>query len=398
MRFTVGHRNVLILATCQAIVWSSASIMITSVALTGTMLGDESLATLPLGLQFTATMMTTYLASLLMRRVGRRAGFTVGALAGVASGLVSVWAIYAVDFVAFCIGGMLMGVAMSFAQYYRFAAAETADPAFRSRAISLVIAGGVVSALAGPELAKWARDLLEPVLFAGSYAVIALLFVLAGLLLQFLRMPPQVALEAHTPGRPLAVIARQPTYLVAIAGAVIGYGMMMLVMTATPLAMVACGYQFGDATFVIQWHALGMFVPSFFTGWLIARFGVLNIMLAGTVLAAACVAVDLSGTGLMQFWGGLVLVGLGWNFLYIGATTLLTESYRPEERAKAQGLNDSLVFGLVALTSFGSGWLQSHYGWAAVNLAGLPPLALVILGLLWLRGRRSRIAGVADAR
>lgn len=390
-------RNVLILAMCQAVVWSSASVMITSVALTGTMLGDDALATLPLGLQFVATMLTTYLASLFMRRVGRRAGFTLGALAGVASGLISVWAIYAGSFVLFCVGGMFMGVAMSFAQYYRFAAAEAADAAFRSRAISLVIAGGVVSALAGPELAKWARDLLEPVLFAGSYAVIAALFLIAALLLQFLRLPQAPDVEVKSAGRPLAAIAAQPVYVVAVAGAVIGYGMMMLVMTATPLAMVACGYQFSDATFVIQWHALGMFLPSFFTGWLIARFGVVNIMLAGTALAAACVAVDLSGTGLLQFWGGLVLVGLGWNFLYIGGTALLTEAYRPEERAKAQGLNDTLVFGLVALTSMGSGWLQNRFGWDAVNLAGLPPLVLVILGLLWLRARLARIAGRAEA-
>ena len=173
MKVSRAHRNVAILALCQAIVWSSASVMITSVALTGQMLGDESLATLPLGLQFTATMLSTFPASLFMNRVGRRAGFTVGAIAGVASGLISVWAIYAQSFVGFCVGGLFMGVAMSFAQYYRFAAAETAGEAFRSRAISLVIGGGVVSALAGPELAKWARDLFEPVLFAGSYAVIA---------------------------------------------------------------------------------------------------------------------------------------------------------------------------------------------------------------------------------
>lgn len=350
MRVSLAHRNVAILALCQAIVWSSASVMITSVALTGQMLADESLATLPLGLQFTATMLSTFPASLLMNRVGRRAGFTLGALAGFASGVISVWAIYAQSFIGFCLGGLFMGVAMSFAQYYRFAAAETAGDAFRSRAISLVIGGGVVSALAGPELAKWARDLFEPVLFAGSYAVIAGLFVAAGLLLQFLRIPLPPPVETRARGRPLGEIARQPVYLVAVGGAVVGYGMMMLVMTATPLAMVACGYQFGDATFVIQWHALGMFLPSFFTGHLIARFGVVNIMLTGALLAAGCVVVDLAGIGLVNFWGGLVLVGLGWNFLYIGATSLLTQTYRPEERAKGQGLNDSLVFGLVAVT------------------------------------------------
>jgi len=384
----LAHRNVLILALCQAIVWSAASVMIISSSLAATILADPRLATVPLGLHFTASTVTTFAASMLMRRYGRRAGFTLGALAGIGCGAVSVWAIYAGSFVAFCIGGMLFGVAMSFAQYYRFAAAEAADAAFRSRAISLVIAGGVVSALAGPELAEWARDLFAPVLFAGSYLVIGALFAAALVLLQLLRIPQPARSEARAPGRPLSAVARQPVYIVAVLGGVVGYGMMMLVMTATPLAMDACGFAFGDGAFVIQWHALGMFVPSFFTGHLIARFGVVNVMLAGTVLIAGCIAVNLSGISLVHFWLSLFLVGLGWNFLYIGSTSLLTESYRPEERAKAQGLNDSLVFGLVAVTTFSSGWLQSRFGWEAVNLAGVAPVAAVALALLWLRRQR----------
>jgi MFS family permease len=393
MKLTLAHRNVLILSVCQAIVWSSASVMITSSALAAKLMADESLATLPLGLHFTASTLSTFAASMLMRHIGRRAGFTIGAAFGLACGVLSAWAIYAGSFVAFCLGGMLFGVAMAFAQYYRFAAAEAATPAFRSRAISFVIAGGVVSALVGPELAVWARDLLTPVLFAGSYLVIAGLFLLAGLLIQFLRIPLPAAVEEMSGGRPLAVIARQPAYAVAVLGGVVGYAMMMLVMTATPLAMEFCGFSFDDSAFVIQWHALGMFAPSFFTGALIARFGVLNVMTAGAALIAGCIAVDLSGVSLMQFWGGLLLVGLGWNFLYVGSTSLLTEAYRPEERAKAQGLNDSLVFGMVALTTFSSGWLHSSFGWAAVNLAGVVPVAAVILGLLWLRRRRA--AGLA---
>ncbi len=397
MKLSLAHRNVLILALCQAIVWSSASVMIISSALAAKLLADESLATLPLGLQFVATMFSTFAASMLMRRIGRRAGFTIGALSGVACGLLSAWAIYAGSFIVFCLSGLLFGVAMAFAQYYRFAAAEAAEPAFRSRAISLVIAGGVVSALVGPELAVWARDVLSPVLFAGSYLVIAGLFALAGVLLQVLDIPQPVAAERQAGGRPLMVIARQPIYVVALLGGVVGYAMMMLVMTATPLAMEFCGFTFGDSAFVIQWHALGMFLPSFFTGALIARLGVLNVMLAGALLVAACIAVNLSGVTLLQFWAGLVLVGLGWNFLYIGATALLTESYDPNERAKAQGLNDSLVFGMVALTTFSSGWLQSHFGWEAVNLAGVVPLAAVIIGILWLRRRRHLTPGVEPA-
>ncbi len=396
MKLSLAHRNVLILALCQAIVWSSASVMIISSALAAKLLADESLATLPLGVQFTATMLSTFAASMLMRRVGRRVGFTIGSLCGVACGLLSAWAIFAGSFVGFCLSGLLFGIAMAFAQYYRFAAAEAAEPAFRSRAISFVIAGGVVSALVGPALAIWARDLFMPVLFAGSYLVIAGLFGLAGLLLQFLRIAPPAAAEHKSGGRPLSAIVRQPVYLVALMGGVVGHAMMMLVMTATPLAMQFCGFGFDDSAFVIQWHALGMFVPSFFTGALIARFGVLNIMLAGAALIAGCIAVNLSGVSLMQFWGGLVLVGLGWNFLYVGATTLLTEAYRPEERAKAQGLNDSLLFAIVALTTFSSGWLQSSFGWAAVNLAGVAPVTAVVLGLLWLR-RRRRVGLAAEA-
>lgn len=397
MKISLAHRNVLILALCQAVVWSSASVMIISSALAAKLLADESLATLPLGIQFIATMLSTFAASMLMRRIGRRAGFTIGSLSGVACGLLSAWAIYAGSFVVFCLSGLFFGVAMAFAQYYRFAAAEAAEPSFRSRAISLVIAGGVVSALVGPELAIWARDILSPVLFAGSYLVIAGLFALAGLLLQVLRIPAPAAAERLSGGRPLAAIARQPIYVVALMGGLVAYAMMMLVMTATPLAMEFCGFDFADSAFVIQWHALGMFLPSFFTGALIARVGVLNVMLAGALLVAGCIAINLSGVTLLQFWAGLVLVGLGWNFLYIGATTLLTESYAPEERAKAQGLNDSLVFGLVALATFSSGWLQSRFGWQAVNLAGVVPLAAVIVGILWLRRRGPSGLGAARA-
>lgn len=394
---SVALRNVLILALCQALTWSAASIMIISASLTATLLADASLATVPLGLHFTASTLTTFGASMLMRRFGRRAGFTLGAVAGVGCGVVSIWAIYAGSFVAFCLGGMLFGVAMSFAQYYRFAAAEAADAAFRSRAISLVIAGGVLSALAGPELAEWGRDLFAPVLFVGSYAVIAGLFLTAALLVQLLRIPRLSASEAREQGRPLGAVARQPVYLVAVLGGVVGYGMMMLVMTATPLAMEFCGFAFGDSAFVIQWHALGMFVPSFFTGHLIARYGVLNIMLAGTVLIAACIAINLHGVSLVHFWLGLLLVGLGWNFLYVGSTSLLTESYRPEERAKAQGLNDSLVFGLVAVTTFSSGWLQNRFGWEAVNLAGVIPVLAVGAAILWLSRQRSPAGATAAA-
>ncbi|WP_119458322.1 MFS transporter [Rhodospirillaceae bacterium SYSU D60014] len=390
MEASANRRNVLILAACQALAMTGSSLIMTVSALVGQMLAAEkSLATLPLGLQFTATMLTTIPASLLMKQIGRRAGFTVGALIGAIGAGICTMAVFQNSFAGFCVGNALVGVAMGFALFYRFAAADAADERFRSRAISFVMAGGVVAAVSGPELAKWSRDLFEPVIFAGCFLVIAVLWLVAALLLQIVDIPRLTAEERRQSGRPLGEIARQPVFLVAALGGMVGYGMMSLVMTATPLAMVACAHSFRDAAFVIQWHVLGMFAPSFFTGHLIARFGVMNIMLTGVALLAGCVMVNLSGTDVLQFWVALVLLGLGWNFLYIGSTTLLTESYQPAERAKVQALNDFLVFGSVAASSFSSGALQNQFGWEAVNYAIIAPATLVFLAILWLRRRRA---------
>jgi predicted MFS family arabinose efflux permease len=251
------------------------------------------------------------------------------------------------------------------------------------------MAGGVLSAIAGPELAKWSAGLLAPITFAGCFAAIAALHVVALLLLQATRIPAPTALERRESGRPLRQIARQPVFIVAVFGGMIGYAVMALVMTATPLAMVACGFAFPDAAFVIQWHALGMFAPSFFTGRLIARFGVLNIMAIGAVLMLACIGVNLTGVTMLQFWSGLVLLGLGWKFLFIGATTLLTEAYAPAERAKSQALNDFLVFSAVAAAAFFSGAVQGRLGWDGVNLAAIAPVAAALAAIVWLRARRA---------
>lgn len=390
MEIAAVRRNVLILAACQALAMTGASLLITTAALIGQMLAtDKSLATLPLGLQFVATMLTTIPASLLMKRVGRRVGFTVGALVGASGGTISSFAILSGSFAGFCLGNALIGVAMGFALFYRFAAADAADERFRSRAISFVMAGGVVAAISGPELAKWSRDMFEPALYVGCLAVVAALWASAAVLLQFVTIPRPTDAERRAVGRPLGEIVRQPVFVVAALGGMIGYGAMSLVMTATPLAMVAHRHDFTDAAFVIQWHALGMFAPSFFTGRLIARFGVLNIMLTGAALLAGCIVVNLSGTAMLQFWVALVALGLGWNFLYIGSTTLLTEAYRPAERAKVQALNDFLVFGSVAASSFSSGALHNRFGWEAVNYAVVAPVLLVLLAVLWLRQRRA---------
>jgi MFS family permease len=256
------------------------------------------------------------------------------------------------------------------------------------------MAGGVVAAVVGPNLANWTRALVPAVEFAGSYLSLIGVFALTLLALLFLRLPRPPA-AAHADGRPLRVIASQGVYLVALAGGALGFAVMAFVMTATPLAMHAHAHPFADTAFVIEWHLLGMFAPSFFTGHLIRRFGVLNVMLAGAVLYAACVSINLLGTGVAHFWAALFLLGVGWNFLFVGGSTLLTETYRESEKARAQGLNDFAVFTCITAASLFAGTLQHHFGWRTVNIGVIPLIALIAGALLWLRARRAQAAAAA---
>jgi len=382
------RRNVVLLAACQALAMSGNAIVLTVSALTGVMLAqDDSLATLPLALQFTATMAGTFPAATLMRRAGRRVGFSVGALLGMAGAGLAVHAIMVGSFPLFALSALPIGVFNTFVQYFRFAAADTASESFKPRAISLVLAGGAVAAVAGPQLAVWTRELMAPVLFAGCYVAIGGLCLVTLALLQFIEIPRLPAAQRADTGRPLADIARQSTFVVAVLAAAVAYGAMALVMTATPLAMVACGFVFDSAASVIQWHALAMFLPSVVTGSLIARFGALNVILAGGAMITLCLGINLSGVTYMQFWSALVLLGLGWNFMFVGGTTLATETYAPAEQAKTQALNDFLVFTTVAAASFSSAALHSNFGWIAVNLGVAPPLTLAMLAVLRLKFR-----------
>ena len=374
------------LACSLALAMSGASIIMTVSALAGHMLAvDKSLATVPLAMQMAFVMISTFPASMLMRRIGRRAGFIVGQGIGLAAAGICVYAISEVSFVLFTVGSALFGSHNAFWQYYRFAAAETADTEFRSRAISLVMSGGVVAAICGPELSKFSRDLLAPITYAGSYLIIGVLCAATVVLLAFIDIPKPERKELKYTGRPLAEIGRQPMFVVAVVSAMVGYGVMALVMTATPIAMMVSGHAFNDSAFVIQWHALGMFAPSFFTGHLIRRFGALNIILVGALMNLTCVGVNLSGVEVLQFWGALVLLGVGWNFMFIGGTALLTETYRPAERAKVQAFNDFLVFGLVTLGSFSSGVMLNVFGWDAVNYAVIAPVLVAFAATIWLR-------------
>jgi MFS family permease len=391
------RRNVLILALCQGLYISASSTQAALSGLVGASLApDKLLATLPFSLITLMTASTTIPASFLMARVGRRAGFMTGALLGGTGGLISTVAIFQQSFVAFCLGNALMGCFQATAQYYRFAAADAAEPAFKSRAVSWVLAGGVAAAVLGPSLASYAKDVFAPVLFAGAYVALAALAGVSIVLLSFLAIPTPSLVHGERGGRPLGQIARQPAFIAALANGVLGYATMVFVMTATPLAAVACGHSSDDAISIIAMHIVGMFAPSFVTGSLIARYGIPPVMLAGAGLLLASAAVALSGTALYDFWIALALIGVGWNFMFVGATTLLTTVYRPEERAKVQATNEFLTFGTVAIASFSSGGVLAGAGWNAVNYTILPLLLIAASATGWYISvsRRSLVAAV----
>lgn len=382
-------KNVFLLAAAQAMFMTCGSLLVATSALVGYRLTpDKTLATLPLGLQMLANMLTSIPASMLMQRIGRRAGFLLGSTLGMLGTGLSAYAILHDSFALFALGAFLGGIFASFANYYRFAAADTATEDYRSTAISYVLAGGVIAAFIGPNLARWSGDWLAAP-FAGSYLALSAILVLSFITLLFLDIP-RPAFDLHHGGRPLAQIVRQPVFIVAVIGGMFGYGTMTLVMSATPLAMHAHSHAFSDTAFVIEWHVLGMFAPSFFTGRLIHRFGALQIMLLGALLDGACVLVNLTGTSVAHFWLALFLLGVGWNFLFIGATTLLTETYTPREKAKTQALNDFLVFSSVAFAALSAGALHERLGWRAVNLGVTPLIAAILITIVWVvRARRS---------
>ena len=381
-------KNVGVLFVCQALFVTIWTMMTIVGGLTGAALAtNKALATLPFTTMIIGNALATVPAALLMKRIGRRAGFMVGTAICAAGAAIAAYAVYVGDFWLFAAGALVMGIFAGFAQFYRFAAADTASPRFKSQAISLVVAGGIVAAMLAPGLTEWATA-ISPVAFAGSFVVMAGLAALTSAVLAFLDIPKPEDLGYTHSGRPLPRIMRQPVFVVAALGGMVSYGTMLLVMTASPLAVVAHGHDIDDAAFVIQGHVIGMFAPALFTGSLIQRFGVLNIMLAGAALLMACAAIALTGIGIAQFWLAMLALGLGWNFAFIGASTLLTESYTPEEREKVQGVNDFLVFGTVALASVSSGAILHFFSWNAVQWAAFPFIAVSGAATLWLLVRR----------
>lgn len=386
-----ARKNAAVLAVAQALYGAVTTALVVTAGLAGSQLAtDPSLATLPMSMMIVGTATTTFPISLLMKRVGRRTGFVGCALAGTCGGLLGAYALFERSFVLFLAGAFLIGIYQASASYYRFAAADLASPAFRPKAISWVMTGGIAAALFGTLLVMGTVDLLAPVTFAGTWAAMAGLALIAAVILLAVDIPYKEDIATAT-GRPLRVIARQPRYIVAALTGMLSYGIMMLVMTATPVAMLGCGFSVQDSSWVIQWHALAMFVPSFFTGSLITRFGAARISAIGMVLLVGAAISGLMGIRFENFAVGLVLLGLGWNFGFIGGTTLLTTTYEPAERNKAQGLNDFLVFGTTALTSLSAGKLLAWFGWSAVNYAVFPMVAMALAMIVWLALQRRAV-------
>jgi len=385
----IARRNAWLYAACQAFASASAPISIALGGLAGNYLlaADKSLATAPVTGFNIGVALASLPAAFLMRQVGRRLGFMTGALIGILGMLVASGALIINSFWLFCAGLLLTGTANGFSQQFRFAAADRGTADFRAKAISIVLIGGIAAAVIGPQIVIFTRDFLAPVPFAGAFLSGTLLFAASMMVMTFLDPSRPVAASEPLLGeeaRPLSAIISQPRFIVAITCAIGSYALMSLVMTAAPLAMIFCGFSVDEATLGIQWHVLAMFAPSFLTGNLIARYGKERIVAIGMLILVVCALVALAGIELANFWLALVLLGIGWNFGFIGATAMLTETYRPSEKAKAQGANDFLLFGFVALASLMSGRTMNIYGWSAVNMIIFPVVTICLFSLFWL--------------
>tara|TARA_B100000029_G_scaffold515338_1_gene621837 strand:- start:11831 stop:13003 length:1173 start_codon:yes stop_codon:yes gene_type:complete len=377
---------VAVLFFAQAVLGSQLQIMIVLGGLAGVMLASNpALATLPISLVMFTAVFGAPLASNFMGKCGRRLGFLVGASGGCIGGLLAAISLFISSFDLLLLGSVFTGIYYSFHGFYRFAAADTASDSFRPTAISWVLAGGLVGAMIGSEVVQNFSDFFSPVPFAGAYGVVVLLNIIGGIGVLFLKIPLLPTNNKNLPvGRPLKTIICQPETIVAMLCGMISYGVMALVMTSTSLAMVEHGFTSSRAADVVRWHALFMFGPSFFTGIIISRFGNLRIMALGLLMLGVSCFVAISGVELRQFYTALILLGFGWNFSFIGATTLLANTYRENERAKVQGLNDFLVLGAVSMASFLSGALLNYFGWPMVQIAAMPPLLVAVISLSYL--------------
>ena len=387
------NRNLWLLAVCQGLFLTNNVTFIAINGLVGLSLAPLGwMATLPVMGYVLGGAMATPLVARTQIRFGRQISFQIGLLVALGSTLLCAYAVLSRNFWLLCIATVVAGYFNANAQLYRFAAAELSDPAWREKAVSLVMAGGLIGAVAGPNLATHSRDLMAAP-FAAAYIALAGVALLSMALLSQIRFPPLGAKAPGSGGRALTEIMRQPAFIVAAAAGALGFGVMNLLMAATPIAMQQCGLPFSDAALVLEWHVIGMFAPGFFTGHLIRRFGALSIMAVGVALNLGCIAVALSGVELHQFLIALFLLGVGWNFLFTGSTTLSLQTYTPQEKDRAQGALNFFVFATLALTSFASGVLVTTQGWSLLNYGSLLPVLLTGAALLWLALVQRKLAG-----
>jgi MFS family permease len=377
-----ARSNVMRLAAAQALGGANSAVIFATGAIVGATLAPSvSLATVPISVYVVGLACGTLPVGMISRAYGRRVAFIIGSGAGAICGLLGAIAILKASFALFCCATFFGGFYGAVAQSYRFAAADGASPSYRPKAVSWVMAGGVFAGVLGPQLVQWTMDIWSPYLFAASFAAQAVVALIAMALLSTVDAPKPAPADMHG-GRPLLEIVRQPRFVAAAICGVVSYSMMNLVMTSAPLAMKLCGLTLSDSNFGLQWHIVAMYGPSFFTGSLIARFGASKVVAAGLALEAIAAVIGIAGISAMHFWVCLVVLGLGWNFGFIGASALVLETHRPQERNKVQAFNDFLVFGLMAIGSFSSGQLLANYGWPTVNAVVFPPVILGLVALI----------------
>ncbi|AMG29434.1 MFS transporter [Grimontia hollisae] len=374
------NKNVWLLALCQALLMSGNIVLISVNGLIGQQLSpSDTWVTLPVSTQFVGLMMATIPASLIMAKIGRKNGFRLGNIIGILGALLCVYALNQGAFWLFCFSTLLLGVGIGFGTLYRFAAIEVSEPEVRDKAISLSMAGGVLAATLGPNLAIASQHWLPGTHFSGAFVGIAALYIISLLVLHFIALPPAVASRDQSVQSPVGQILKAPGYLVAVIAAVVAYAVMNLLMTVTPIAMHKHGFHFEQAALVIEWHVLGMFIPSFFTGTIIGKIGARMTILLGSLFFVGCILVNLNGVSEWHFRAALVMLGVGWNFMFIGATSQLTQTYLPQDKARAQAMNEFAVFGSVTVTALAAGFLEASLGWQTLNLIVLPFVCAVPL-------------------
>ncbi len=387
----LAKRNAIVLAVGQALAGGNNTVVVATTGIIGSMLApDKSLATLPISVMMCGLWFGTLPMGLMARTLGRRTALQIGTMVGALAGLVCCVAVLQGSFALLLVGTFGCGFYAAGHMTYRFAATDTASDAYKPIAISYVLAGGVLAGIIGPSVVIFTKDIWQPYLFAATFIAQSVLAVMAGLVLSRLKLPPPLTREEIDRGRPLSEIVRNRQFVVAVFVGVSTYTLMNLVMTSAPLAMVGCGHSVTDATLGVQWHVLGMYAPSFFTGSLIVRYGVNRVVALGLALLFVSAVVGMAGLSVSHFWISQTLLGVGWNFAFIGATTIVARSHRPEERNKVQSLNDFLIFGTMTIGSFASGWILATLGWVAVNAVMFPPILAASALLIWLMLRERK--------